>query len=230
METMLSWIRAAALALLPVWLVAPVQAGTWIVDQNGGPGVHFTDLPPAIAAALPGDVILVRGGSYTPFTLTKGLTILGKQGPWPTGTYISCCVPSHTLIAPPAGETAVLADLQFGGDVRAIGSAGVVIMDRVLTGRTFLIDQCADVRLNRHTGAGLIVKSSRFEVGSSTLNGYTQGIHGGTALSIQGISQGLVTRTSCIGGDGDDVPIGLPGNGGDGGYGIVIQAPVPAVS
>ena len=31
----------------------------WNVHCNGGPGVHFTDLPPAVAAASPGDEIRV---------------------------------------------------------------------------------------------------------------------------------------------------------------------------
>jgi hypothetical protein len=33
---------------------------TWVVDSMGGIGSHFTDLPPAIAAAARGDTILVR--------------------------------------------------------------------------------------------------------------------------------------------------------------------------
>ncbi|MCI0585813.1 MAG: hypothetical protein L0323_03110 [Planctomycetes bacterium] len=52
----------------------------WVVDDDGGPGVNFTDLPPAIAAAADGDTLLVRAGSYTPFTLSgKGLRILGES-------------------------------------------------------------------------------------------------------------------------------------------------------
>jgi hypothetical protein len=38
---------------------------TWKVSCNGGPGVHFTDLPPAVAAASPGDEILVYYGPNT---------------------------------------------------------------------------------------------------------------------------------------------------------------------
>ncbi|MEQ1895068.1 MAG: hypothetical protein ABL998_21220, partial [Planctomycetota bacterium] len=51
---------------------------TFVVDDNGGAGVDFTDLPPAIAAAADGDRVLVRAGSYTHFELAgKGLVLLG---------------------------------------------------------------------------------------------------------------------------------------------------------
>jgi hypothetical protein len=56
----------------------------WVVDDGGGPGVNFTDIQPAIAAAADGDVVLVREGTYSPFTLSgKGLRILG-EGPGTT--------------------------------------------------------------------------------------------------------------------------------------------------
>jgi hypothetical protein len=220
-----TWIRSLFLLLA---LTLPARATTWIVDIAGGPGSHFSDIPAAIAAAAPGDVILVRGGAYTPFTLSKGLSIIGTPGPYPIGSYVGCCVPAYTLIAPPAGETAVLADLYFNGSVHMLSSAGVVITDRIQASGTLLIDQCSDVRLNRHTGNSTTVKSTHFEIVSSTLHGSSIGLHGGTALSIQGQSNALVARSSCTGGDGYNVPIGLPGDGGNGGYGIAIQAPVPA--
>ena len=55
---------------------------TWIVDENNGPGTHFTDLPPAVFAASSGDLILVRPGlGYRGFSTSKGLSIVG-QGSW----------------------------------------------------------------------------------------------------------------------------------------------------
>src|SRR5262245_21258714 len=54
---------------------------SWTVDAAGGPGVNFTDIPPAIAAAADGDVLLVAGGMYSGFSVTgKGLKILGSAG------------------------------------------------------------------------------------------------------------------------------------------------------
>ena len=70
-----------------------VSAGaqtTWIVNAGGGPGVNFTDLPSAVAAAADGDTIIVQTGPFnegaTPFTTNKGLTIVGEGGLVPIGT------------------------------------------------------------------------------------------------------------------------------------------------
>jgi hypothetical protein len=52
----------------------------WIVDAANGPQAHFTDLPPAVAAATDGDVLLVRPGQYSPLALSgKALTVLGES-------------------------------------------------------------------------------------------------------------------------------------------------------
>lgn len=53
---------------------------TWIVDAANGAGTDFTDLPAAEAAAVPGDTLLVRSGTYSPFTTSKGLTVIGVRG------------------------------------------------------------------------------------------------------------------------------------------------------
>lgn len=54
---------------------------TWIVDQKGGSGSNFKDLPPAIAIAKDGDIIRIRPGLYQPTLIQgKGLTILGGPG------------------------------------------------------------------------------------------------------------------------------------------------------
>jgi hypothetical protein len=77
---------------------------TWLVNCQGGPGIDFTDLPQAVAAAAPGDTIWVfttptgcPGGAnpwYTAPTIDKPLNILGfyvnptlpPPGAFPTGT------------------------------------------------------------------------------------------------------------------------------------------------
>jgi len=51
---------------------------TWVVDDTPGPGVAFTSLPAAVAAAASGDTLLVAPGHYAPFHVSgKALTILG---------------------------------------------------------------------------------------------------------------------------------------------------------
>lgn len=47
------------------------QNQVWIVDVGGGVGAFSTQIQPAIDAAADGDVILVRPGSYLPFTIDK---------------------------------------------------------------------------------------------------------------------------------------------------------------
>ena len=57
---------------------------TWIVGLNGGAGVDFTEIQPAIDAASPGDVIIVKPGLgfHRGFTLDKGLSIMPELRGW----------------------------------------------------------------------------------------------------------------------------------------------------
>ena len=57
--------------------ILPAQQ-TFIVSAAGGG--QFTDIPPAIAAAAPGDTLLVRPGQYSAFTVGKGIRIIGDPG------------------------------------------------------------------------------------------------------------------------------------------------------
>lgn len=73
-------------ALLTLVLAAPLAAQrTWVVEQVAGPGVDFTDIPPAVAAAAAGDRIVVRGSTllaptYSSFVVGKPLDIEATQG------------------------------------------------------------------------------------------------------------------------------------------------------
>src|SRR5262245_40388752 len=89
----------------------------WVVDQFAGPGFNFTDLPPAVAAAADGDVLLVRAGQYSPFTLIgKGLRILGAGA---TTTFVRPLTSGSntvtTISGIPPSSPVVLEDLTFGG-------------------------------------------------------------------------------------------------------------------
>src|SRR5687768_1491115 len=103
------------------------QGRILIVDQNGGG--QFTDLPAAIAAANPGDVLRVRAGNYSSFVLTKGISILGSQS-GSGGTHL---MPSaSTVTGVPATETVVLADLNFSRALRIENCAGPILVERML--------------------------------------------------------------------------------------------------
>jgi hypothetical protein len=70
------------LVVIPSFITT--SAATWIVDDDGGPGVDFTSIIDAIAAAVPGDLIIVRDGNYQYFNLDKGLSIIADTGHLPS--------------------------------------------------------------------------------------------------------------------------------------------------
>lgn len=58
------------------------QGAVHVVDPAGGPGSDFTTIFAAHAAASPGDVLLLRGGTYDEFlSITKGVTLLADGAP-----------------------------------------------------------------------------------------------------------------------------------------------------
>jgi hypothetical protein len=104
----------------------------WIVDSSSGPGTDFTDVPPAIAAANPGDTIRVRrGGVYTPFTVSKGVAILCDPGAW----FATLSAPRRFLVQDlPAGQHFTFQGLLYdsaGADLRITNCQGRVVIDRV---------------------------------------------------------------------------------------------------
>ena len=79
-----STLGVFALSCLSTCSSMAAQA-TWVVDALDRPGTHFVDLPPAVAAASPGDVLLVRYvdplvAAYSATTIQKGLTLIGVGG------------------------------------------------------------------------------------------------------------------------------------------------------
>ncbi|MFQ5654464.1 MAG: hypothetical protein ACE5GW_07010, partial [Planctomycetota bacterium] len=59
---------------------APTAQGiVWIVDDDGGPGVDFTEIQPAVDAAADGDTIVVRSGFYNSVTI-DGKTLVVTNG------------------------------------------------------------------------------------------------------------------------------------------------------
>jgi len=68
-----------------VWTLppdVPLQGTTWYVDDvgtngNGSSGSPFNSIPSALGVANPGDRIVLRGGTYPPFTVSKSGTSSG---------------------------------------------------------------------------------------------------------------------------------------------------------
>src|SRR5262249_48723512 len=70
LSTLLVLLLASAARAQSVFVVAP----------DPGPGVDFTAIQPAIAAASAGDTILVRSGTYGPITFAKGVNMVADAG------------------------------------------------------------------------------------------------------------------------------------------------------
>src|ERR1041384_3249147 len=62
-------------------LTSVAGAQTFVVDWANGPGTNFTDIVSAVAAVPDGAVLIVRAGTYWPFTIAnKGLSVLCDSG------------------------------------------------------------------------------------------------------------------------------------------------------
>src|SRR5690349_10050849 len=202
-------LRQASLAsLVALALVSPAFSNnTWIVDINNGPNTNFTNIPPAIAASVDGDVIIVRAGTYSSFTLDRGVSILG-QGNAVTSGYIY-------VSGVPAGSIAALYNVEPQASWYSTlisNCAGTVLIQRCDS--PFSVQYCSDVRFRDVTSGspsfssqhGLFVRDSRVEVVRSTLRGndsiagwceYAE--DGGDGIQCVGTSQLLLSYSTAIG-------------------------------
>lgn len=110
----MAWTPALPALLLS--LSNPVAAGVVTVGPPGS-GAAFEDIQSAIDASLPGDTIRVAEGSYAPFDLDKGLTIVGAG---PTATIVevapgvSDAITAH-IHDVPAGFAAIVMSVGLRG-------------------------------------------------------------------------------------------------------------------
>lgn len=76
MTTVCRWVLV--LGLVP----AATHAGSvLVVDDTPGPGVQFSDIAPAVAAASDGDLILVKSGTYSGFDIHhRSLSVVADIG------------------------------------------------------------------------------------------------------------------------------------------------------
>jgi hypothetical protein len=185
-------------------LAAAAHANTYIVDAAGGTGSTFTDIPPAIAAVQPGDILLVEPGSYSPFTLDKGLVIVGYGAPTVSGAV--------SIQSIPATQRAALVGLQPQA-LAVQGCAGSVVVQSLGTLQSLSLDQCNDVRVSdlhvasSQAGArAIVVDASRLELVSSDAHGgvgdSTLPVPGASGLALLDASRAHVVSSLLYGGDG----------------------------
>jgi len=219
-------------------LVGSASATTFVVDANGG--FDFTDIPPAIAAASPGDVIVVHPGSYSGFTVTFGLSLVGASGVTTTAIQINniasgprvaltsfhCLSLSVTSCSVPVIVNDLTADV-FGSE-----PSGYVIDVQSSTDVRFRGLQVPDVHY--YGVSALRAWQSRVEITSSTLSGSPgfpspDGFHdagpGGIGVLCDGTSDVHISLSTIHGGAGgnNEIPQDFNGNAGNGGAGIQVQ-------
>ncbi|MBK8100360.1 MAG: hypothetical protein IPK26_24955 [Planctomycetes bacterium] len=160
-------------SLVVALLITCVRAQTtWIVDAASGPGTHYLDLPPAVASAAVGDLVLVRPGVYSAVTLTQGIRILGTV-PTNSAQLVRCIGISIQDV--PAGQTVLIGGVRL--DVfSAYRAAGRVLLEDVLCLAPVVVEDCALAVLRRFNCSALLantvtqIRRSRVFVESSELN------------------------------------------------------------
>jgi hypothetical protein len=204
-----------------------------VVDSANGPGTHYVDLPPAVAAAADGDRIVVRAGHYSPFSVFgKALRITGAganqsviDGP-PVSTAIGGYV---SVIQVPNGSVFRLEAIGLHGaypsssgspemQFVAFGSAGKIVLADVDIGPPAaggsglgLWIHGAEVHAHRSVIRG---GSKKYPLGA---NWYAYG-DSGAMVSIGGVL--VATDCNFVGGDAS-LALGRTGGGyAAGGHGI----------
>jgi hypothetical protein len=154
--------------------IGPLAAQTvWNVTSPLG-------IQPAIAAASPGDILVLTasGGlpDYAPFTLDKGLTIRGNGAKvgyspgWPGGT------PFAIDIQVPAGQVAHLVEVDCSYGYSPFGSLGCSI---VVQGGSARFEQCT---MRRGNGTALSIAQSDVVVVGGSITGFNN-VGAGPGLS-----------------------------------------------
>lgn len=221
-------------------LASPLCAAQWVVDASGGG--DFLDLPPAIAAAAPGDVLLVVPGDYSGFLLDKSLAIVALD----VGVRVTPLTPGIGFqvdgVARPG--LVVLAGLEVHGllgtpvALRLSNSTATIVVDGLSYATAqprFEVVDCADVRIRDALLWELHAVSSRIELCDSFGYGF-KGADGaewipdgepGTpaAFGDVGIVDSVlhVYRSSLFGGDGGHAYSEFA-VGGQGGAGVELAS------
>ncbi len=222
---------AAVWASLATFSTITAQGVVHVVDDDGGPGVDFSDLPAAVAGAGDGDTLLVRDGSYSGFALTaKGLTIVADSAAPPV-------IDGGILVEQlAAGQTAVLRGLATGsplehGIAMNTNQGTVRVEDCNLVGQDGfnVFGTFGAGHANGYDGA-LVQMSSNVVFASCTLTAgegadlydidYDIMGFGGRGLTVDSSSIALYDST-VTGGDGGSDGSGLALSGTRGGAGAV---------
>ena len=184
----------ALLLVSGVGTLLPAQS-LLIVDDDGGAGV-YTDIAPALVAAVAGDVILVRPGSYNAFIVDKGVRVLADAGAIVQGDGTGRSMVVQRL---PAGQSAVVRGLVVDpatpGEVELTDNNGLVHVEAAVVPLPMRIVRCTQVALHFVTLEG----APALEIVDSTVAAAQcrfDGKSGGNGMTVAGSS----SRVSFAGG------------------------------
>lgn len=207
------------------------QGTVLVVDDDGGPGVDFTDVPSAVAAASSGDMILVRAGDYTgDFVIDgKGLMLAAE-----TNSVVNLQGSQVDVQNLAANQHVILRGIDtFVGQFNFTNNLGTIwVEDAQLaygdwdTEATIVANDCANVVIRDCEIYGMSVvtvfaadwaashavwgSNSQITVSNSTLFGgpgdgspYGQDVNGGDGVHLVSGSV-FVSSSDLFGGDGSD--------------------------
>jgi hypothetical protein len=229
---------------------APAQRQTWIVDQRGGPGVHFTEIGPAIATANPGDrieVIGVTNITYKSFTLTKGVDLEGVGTVWVGYSEVRDVPASEWLRI----SGMVFTGFDFSGEprLRVQRCQGPVLLSHIETSSVYspgiAIADCLQVLIldgslrgsliEGYPTPALVVEHSSVHLqrcvatGARGQNaGFGGGSGGGGGIALYAVGSNIsAAQSSFVGGNGGDGRcFNCNCGGGPGGAGISTDGPL----
>ncbi|MCR9246833.1 MAG: hypothetical protein NXI31_17510 [bacterium] len=197
---------------------ALVAQQTWVVAPQAGPGVDFTSLAAAAQAVQSGDTLLVRAGTYSAFTTSKGIKVLGEPG----ATIAGGQQPT-TVVSLPAREAFVMRGITFScagfcpADYCSLqyNDGRIHFEDVSFRGplnAAFRLNHCAHVTMTRCSGNArgcLHVQSSDVALVDCTFLG-EKGVYliGSPAAVDASTSNVLITGGRYRGGEGE--AFGLP--------------------
>ncbi|MEM7310815.1 MAG: hypothetical protein AAF682_29360, partial [Planctomycetota bacterium] len=238
-------LLASCLLALPA-----LPQSLYVVDDDGGPGIDFTDLPPAVAGTASGDVLLVRAGTYSPFAIDgTSLSVTAEEG-----AVVRVAGPA-SIANTAAPDRVVLHGLLFEGSApqpairNNLGWIGIEDCDfeagtvSAADGAEALRIETSTVALSRCTidggqltadhgidfGAGLRVANATVHLHSSIVRGAAgaEGVRGGTGVELDG---GVLLLGGCDvrGGAGGNGPAGAAcADGAPGGDALVLVGAAP---
>lgn len=190
---------------------APSAQTTWIVDASQGPGTNFTDIQPAIDAAVAGDIISIRSGSYSEFSVGKPLAIQGVSGV--VVDQVGFGSSAVTIRGLGAGETlsihriAIDPPLSLVPAMRIIDNSGRVVLQQIDVSDMPVEISRSETWLTGSQLTGLTIRDSRVVIADSESTVGLASLHAVTATD----STVSVSRCTFVGADANVVA--APGAG-----------------